>query len=122
MIHGPTGREAHRRLILYLRVHARRKLNNSPGNYSVWINGFRKVENNEVVDFGFEIVMTRCEGLPVFSASLARNMKVLELTSNRGKSVETRAGFRKSSNSVDDERFVRRSNRNPIRFHQIEIQ
>lgn len=55
------------------------KMNIPPGEYSVRINGFRKIVNNEVEDFGFEVVLTRCECLPAFSASLVRNMQVLEL-------------------------------------------
>lgn len=53
----------------------------SPGNYFVKINGFRKIENNEVTDFGFEVILTRCVELPEFSGSLTENMQVLELPS-----------------------------------------
>ena len=55
------------------------KMNIPPGNYSVRINGFRNIMNNEVVDFGFEVVLTGCECLPQFSASLVKNMQFLEL-------------------------------------------
>jgi hypothetical protein len=55
------------------------KINVSPGDYSVRINGFRKIKNKEVVDFGFEVVLGGRECLPEFSASLAMNMQVLEL-------------------------------------------
>ena len=53
------------------------------GNYSVAINGFRKIENNAIVDFGFEIVFAKRGALPKFSASLTKNMQVLELPDNR---------------------------------------
>ncbi|ATQ78335.1 hypothetical protein CR152_30380 [Massilia violaceinigra] len=51
----------------------------APGCYAVAVNGFRKVENNVVVDFGFEIVLTPADALPPMSASLQQNMQVLEL-------------------------------------------
>jgi hypothetical protein len=49
------------------------------GNYSVCVNGFRQIENNEITDFGFEIVFTPCETLPQFTGSLAKSMQVQEL-------------------------------------------
>lgn len=49
------------------------------GNYSVCVNGFRKIENNEISDFGYEIVFRSCEVLPQFTGSLNKNMQVQEL-------------------------------------------
>lgn len=51
----------------------------APGCYAVAVNGFRKVDNNVVVDFGFEIVLTPAATLPAMSASLQQDMQVLEL-------------------------------------------
>ncbi|MDQ1924539.1 hypothetical protein [Massilia pseudoviolaceinigra] len=51
----------------------------APGCYAAAVNGFRKVENNVVVDFGFDIVLTPADALPPMSASLQQNMQVLEL-------------------------------------------
>ncbi|MCE3606592.1 hypothetical protein LXA47_23760 [Massilia sp. P8910] len=49
------------------------------GCYAAAVNGFRKVENNVVVDFGFEIVLTQADALPPMTAQLQQNMQVLEL-------------------------------------------
>ncbi|NHZ37962.1 hypothetical protein [Massilia rubra] len=51
----------------------------APGCYAVAVNGFRKVDNKVVVDFGFEIVLTPAATLPAMSASLQQDMQVLEL-------------------------------------------
>ncbi|NHZ95822.1 hypothetical protein [Massilia sp. CCM 8734] len=51
----------------------------APGCYAVAVNGFRKVDNNVVVDFGFEIVLTSAATLPAMSASLQQDMQVLGL-------------------------------------------
>lgn len=53
----------------------------APGNYSVNVNGFRKVSEGEVIDFGFELVFEERRLLPKFSGSLDKNMQVLELPS-----------------------------------------
>jgi hypothetical protein len=58
-------------------------LNVPAGNYSVKVNGFRKVENNEITDFGFELVLTCCAKLPELTGSLKENMQVLELPMSR---------------------------------------
>lgn len=59
------------------------KLELPAGNYSARINGFRVIKNNEIADFGFEIVFTTCDVLPAFTGSLATNMQVLELPINK---------------------------------------
>lgn len=51
----------------------------SPGDYQVQVNGFRKIVDGIVEDFGYEFVLSRCESLPSFTASLEKNMQVLEL-------------------------------------------
>jgi len=48
------------------------------GNYSVCINGFRRIENNQIIDFGFEIVFSPCETLPQCTGSLTTSMQVQE--------------------------------------------
>lgn len=55
------------------------RLGLQPGEYAIEINGFRKIENRVVVDFGFEVVWSSCGALPEFSGSLSQNMQVLEL-------------------------------------------
>ena len=50
-----------------------------PGFYSAVVNGFRRVDNDEVVDFGFEIVFTQTNELPQFTGSLTKDMQVLTL-------------------------------------------
>lgn len=50
-----------------------------PGNYSVCVNGFRQIQNDEVIDFGFEFVLSKRSSRPEFTASLEKNMQVLEL-------------------------------------------
>ncbi|QJE00291.1 hypothetical protein HH212_09885 [Massilia forsythiae] len=49
------------------------------GFYSVKINGFHLIENDEIIDFGFEFVFSKEHILPKFSGSLTQNMQVLEL-------------------------------------------
>lgn len=49
------------------------------GFYSVTINGFRKIVDSVVVEFGFEVVFTPADELPKFTGQLATNMQVDEL-------------------------------------------
>lgn len=53
----------------------------APGFYAAKINGFRLIEKDCVIDFGFEIVLKKCDELPNFTGSLLKNMQVLELPS-----------------------------------------
>lgn len=57
----------------------RHRIDVPQGCYAGAVNGFRKVENNVVVDFGFEIVLTPTDALPPMTALLRQNMQVLEL-------------------------------------------
>jgi hypothetical protein len=49
------------------------------GSYSVAIHGFQRIEENVVVDCGFEIVFTPTSELPEFTAELVKQIKVNEL-------------------------------------------
>ena len=49
------------------------------GWYSVALHGYRKIVENVVVDFGYEIVFTPTTVLPQFTGSLTQDMQVLTL-------------------------------------------
>lgn len=51
----------------------------SKGIYAATIKGFREIKNNKVTGFGFEIILTKTNEIPEFTADLSANMQVLEL-------------------------------------------
>lgn len=51
----------------------------APGHYGVTVRGFREIENSQVLRFGYELVFEPENQLPAMSASLEKNMQVLEL-------------------------------------------
>lgn len=50
-----------------------------PGIYSATIHGFRAIKNNKVIDFGFEIVLSEEDELPILTGDVNASMQVLEL-------------------------------------------
>lgn len=48
-----------------------------PGNYTVSVRGFRKIENNEISECGYEFVLSPTSNLPPLTAILDKDMQVL---------------------------------------------
>jgi len=51
----------------------------APGFYEVTVQGFREIKDGAVSGFGFEILFRDSSSLPEFTASLDRNMQILEI-------------------------------------------
>lgn len=55
----------------------------APGDYGVTVRGFRSINKSQVVRFGYELVFEPMKQLPAMSASLEKNIQVLELPSEQ---------------------------------------
>ncbi len=49
----------------------------TPGIYSILIRGFRRIENGELLECGYEFVLSSREALPRLTASLDKDVQVL---------------------------------------------
>ena len=58
------------------------ELNIPTGFYGVTIRGWQKIENNEVSNYGFEIILRESSTLPEFTGSLTKGMQVNSLPDN----------------------------------------
>lgn len=50
-----------------------------PGYYAVTVLGFRQIKDMEIIRFGFEFVLSKCNTLPELTANLNMSMQILKL-------------------------------------------